>query len=126
MLIADVAERAKLSEDTIRFYEKSGMLPPIARDARGWRVFTPSDLEWLETLRRLRDTGMPLAAMKRFATSANGTGAATRTEQATRLAILRDHAAVLDERRRDLETCGAFLTRKIAIYTQDLEDTDVA
>jgi len=64
MLITDAAARSGLSQDTIRFYESSGMLPPIARDARGWRQFNGDDLAWLVVLGHLRATGMPLGDVK--------------------------------------------------------------
>ena len=67
MKIKEAAEESGLSEDTIRFYEKSGMLPRTKRDKRGWRDFDPNALEWLKDLERLRSTGMPLQDVKQFA-----------------------------------------------------------
>lgn len=70
MRINEAAARSGLTQDTIRFYEKPGMLDAIRRDARGWRVFSSDDVNWLTTLERLRATGMPLDDVKRFAVSA--------------------------------------------------------
>ena len=39
MTIQEAAAASGLSIDTIRFYEKAGMTPPVPRDARGWRTF---------------------------------------------------------------------------------------
>ncbi len=121
MLINDAAKAANLTEDTIRFYEKSGMLPQIARDGRGWRRFSPADIDWLKTLGHLRATGMPLADVKAFAVSAHGMDADTRPAQALRLDILRRHAARLDDRRAELDACQTYLSRKIAVYSTELE-----
>jgi DNA-binding transcriptional MerR regulator len=62
-----VAERVGVSIDTLRYYERIGLLDGIARTAGGRRVFTDDDVSWLNLLRCLRDTGMPIARVRRFA-----------------------------------------------------------
>ena len=121
MRIEEAAQATGLSADTIRFYEKSGMLPKIARDARGWREFSKSDIDWLTTLERLRTTGMPLASVRAFAASAQGPAAETPAEQAVRLNLLQDHAKTLADRRAKLDACEAYLQSKINTYTSLLE-----
>ncbi len=116
MRIDEVSSASGLTADTIRFYEKSGMLPSIARDNRGWRRFTPDNLQWLTTLERLRATGMPLADVKAFAASAQGHDPDRPEEQAKRLALLERHAKTLAQRRADLDACETYLTHKINIY----------
>lgn len=123
MHITDAATLSGLPADTIRFYEKSGMLPAIARDARGWRSFGPADIEWLKTLRYLRNTGMPLDDVKAFARSAHAADSTARDQQQTRLALLRTHARRLAAQQADLAACQTYLTHKIAIYTSELETT---
>ena len=121
MHIADAAALSGLSEDTIRFYDKSGMLPVIGRDARGWRDFSPADIDWLRTLFHLRATEMPLEQIKRFAQSAHALDSSAPDQQATRLAILRAHAERLAEKQASLDACKAYLTHKIDIYTRAKE-----
>jgi DNA-binding transcriptional MerR regulator len=121
MLIKEAAARSGLSQDTIRFYEKSGMLAAIARDGRGWRVFSADDVNWLTTLERLRTTGMPLDDVKRFAVSAHAPDCDTPTRQAERLALLEAHADTLAQRQAELETCKGYLQHKITIYRTSLE-----
>jgi DNA-binding transcriptional MerR regulator len=118
MNIKQASEQSGLSVDTIRFYEKSGMLPKIGRDSRGWRLFTPDNLNWLETLERLRATGMPLKSVRRFAVLVH-TGQAGRKAQEERLQILRTHAEQLKRRRADLDACEAYLTYKIGVYSKE-------
>jgi MerR family transcriptional regulator, aldehyde-responsive regulator len=115
MNIKQASQKSGLSVDTIRFYEKSGMLPRICRGQRGWRTFSEDNLQWLETLQRLRATGMPLKAVKRFAVLVHqrpDTKAAARE----RLHILVEHAARLKQRRAELEACERYLDFKINIY----------
>lgn len=120
MRIAEISDLTGLSIDTIRFYDRSGMLPALPRDSRGWRRFTGTARDWLEVLGHLRQTGMPLEEMRAFATSAHGPTSETRTEQSKRLQILKRHAERLAAQRAQIEACEAYLTRKIAIYSQEV------
>lgn len=117
MNIKDAAATSGLSIDTIRFYEKAGMLPKVPRDARGWRRFDGGGVEWLRNLERLRATGMPMADMRRFAVLVHTTDANAPGVADERLAILRNHADRLAQRRRDVEACQVFLDHKINVYS---------
>jgi DNA-binding transcriptional MerR regulator len=85
------------SLDTLRYYERIGLLPPIGRTATGRRVFSEIDLKWLGLLRCLRDTGMPIAEMLRFVRLMSG-GAGTTSERAEVLTA--HHRRVEDQIRR--------------------------
>ena len=61
------AEQSGFSLDTLRYYERIGLLDGISRAPSGHRRFGDDDLEWLGVLRCLRDTGMPIAQMHRYA-----------------------------------------------------------
>ncbi len=117
MNITQAAGLCGLSVDTIRYYEKAGMLPIIARDTRGWRRFDAAAVEWLRNLERLRATGMPMADMRRFAVLVHTTDAAQPGVATERLAILRNHADRLTARLREVEACQAFLDHKINVYS---------
>lgn len=123
MHIAEISTATGLSVDTIRFYDKSGMLPSLPRDGRGWRVFPSEAREWLQVLGHLRKTGMPLAEVRQFARSAHGPEADTAPARAARLALLRAHANRLEDRRAEIAAAQAYLDRKIATYTA-LETAD--
>ncbi len=124
MRIAEASARSGLTQDTIRFYEKSGMLAPVTRDARGWRAFSTDDINWLTTLERLRATGMPLEDVKHFATSVYAADCDAPAQQAKRLALLQDHAKTLARKRAELDACEAYLTHKINVYVTRLEKHD--
>jgi DNA-binding transcriptional MerR regulator len=119
MRMEEAARATGLSVDTIRYYEREGMLPPLLRDRRGWRSITPGALEWLGNLARLRATGMPMADMKRFAALIHRADGADATVRAERLAILLAHRARLDQRRADIAAAAAFLDYKIGVYSQE-------
>jgi MerR family transcriptional regulator, aldehyde-responsive regulator len=121
MNIAQAAAQSGLSVDTIRFYEKSAMLPKLARDNRGWRAFDPPALEWLVTLERLRATGMPLKDVKRFAVLANSAGSQTKAAAKERLQLLEKHQDRLKQRRAALDACETYLKFKINIYRKQVK-----
>lgn len=120
MNIAQAAAQSGLTVDTIRFYEKSAMLPKIARDRRGWRSFDAQALDWLVTLERLRATGMPLKDVQRFAVLANSKTSKSKVAAQERLALLLRHQERLYERRKALDACETYLKFKINIYRKQV------
>jgi len=118
LTIADVAERTGLSPDTLRYYEKAGLISPVGRSAAGQRRYAAADLAWVEMLLRLRDTGMSVADMQQFA-DLRRQGDTTIAE---RLALLRDHRDRLADRIRLLLASGRALDEKIDHYENLLGD----
>jgi DNA-binding transcriptional MerR regulator len=126
--IAEVAELTDLTPDTLRYYERDGlMLRPVGRSATGHRRYTDGDLTWINLLNCLRGTGMPIRDIRRYAELVRtGDG----TEQA-RLDLLRAHRVqVLAQLAEVQEHLGA-IDRKIGIYSEkvaalDLERTPTA
>lgn len=55
-----------LSVDTLRYYERQGLIPSVARTPGGQRRYAQKDLPRLSFLLNLRATGMPIATMRRF------------------------------------------------------------
>jgi len=110
------ADRSGFSLDTLRYYERIGLLYDIERTAGGQRVFSDDDLEWLGVLRCLRDTGMPIATMQRYASLARD-GECTNAE---RLALLREHAAEVATRIVALRKQKQHLHDKIGWYERHL------
>lgn len=110
--IAQVAELTGLSPDTLRYYERAGLIQRIVRTTGNQRRYATADLAWLEFLLRLRETGMPIADMQQFAElRANGDSTV-----ADRLALLRDHRSDLADRIHRLQTNAAALDQKINHY----------
>ncbi|MEM7076390.1 MAG: MerR family transcriptional regulator [Pseudomonadota bacterium] len=120
MRIAEAAEACGLSAHTIRFYEKTGMLPEIERGPDGHRRFTPRLVEWLTLLYWLRETGMSLKQMRRFTALAKAGDAGIQE----RRQILLDHAATLKSKRATLEKCERILAIKITSYGPDTTEDD--
>ncbi|MGB3439624.1 MAG: MerR family transcriptional regulator [Actinophytocola sp.] len=111
-----VAEQTGFSLDTLRYYERIGLLDDIARNSGGRRVFTEDDLAWLRILRCLRDTGMPIQRMVRYAELVRG-GDETVAE---RLEVLREHDRDIDEKIAHLRVEQEHIRSKIDHYQQNL------
>ena len=62
--IAEVAEKTHLTAHTLRYHEKEGLLPFVDRSDSGNRDFKDKDLEWLELICCLKNTGMPIKKIK--------------------------------------------------------------
>ncbi|UTI88073.1 MerR family transcriptional regulator [Mammaliicoccus sciuri] len=61
------AESVGISEHTIRYYDKSGLFPFVERDKNGHRNFKIEDLYWLEFIKCMRQTHMPISKLKEIA-----------------------------------------------------------
>ncbi len=109
--ISQFAERLDISTDTLRYYEKEGLLAP-QRNAAGYRVYTERDEAWFGFVKRLKDTGMPMAQIKRYAELRHA-GDATLAE---RCAMLEAHRQALVEKQRELAKHQAHLDDKIRHY----------
>lgn len=118
MLIQRFAALTGLSAHTLRYYEKIGLLRPVQRDGNGHRHFTEADVEWVQFIKRLKDTGMALQDIRNYAElRAAGTGTL-----AQRRALLCTHAQQL-EARLALETAHLQrLQEKIAVYDRALSE----
>ena len=107
----EIAEKTGFSLDTLRYYERIGLLAGIARTAGGQRVFDDDDVAWLSILRCLRDTGMPIAQMRRYADlSRDASTVAERRE------LLEDHDADISRRIDELILQRAHIREKIRYY----------
>lgn len=109
MTVAAVAATVGISPHTVRYYESAGLIPPVARDAGGRRVFDEDAVAWLEYAVCLRGLGMPVHAIAEYvaAASAPGDGDARRS-------IMHAHLDDLRAKRRDLDEYIATIERKLA------------
>ena len=112
MNIGEAGKLSGLSPDTIRFYEKRGLILSTKRDEKGHRYYAENDVGWLGMLACLRGTGMPLAETEAF-TRLVQEGDHTVPE---RIKLLEGHRERLEQKRAELDRFEKHLDEKISYY----------
>lgn len=110
---AEMAAACDVSLDTLRYYEKEGLLDQVSRTSSGQRRYTDHDVGWVRVLRCLRVTAMPIRDMRRFAELVRVGDDA----MGDRLDILRSHRAEVVSRIDELHRAIEMIDEKIAAYT---------
>ena len=114
MNIKKVSDLTGVSADTIRYYERIGLIPPVTRNQSGIRDFTEREIGLLEFVRCFRKAGVSVEALIDYVTLLEeGEG----TEEA-RLAILTEQAENLDARLEELRAARERLAYKIDKYQE--------
>jgi DNA-binding transcriptional MerR regulator len=113
--IGRAAELTGLSPDTLRYYERDGlMLQPIGRSSTGHRRYTDSDLQWVRLVTRLRATGMPIRDVREYAALVRAGGG---TERA-RLDLLLAHRSKVLAQLAEVQAHLQAIDDKIGLYTE--------
>jgi DNA-binding transcriptional MerR regulator len=63
MKIAEVSERYRLSADTLRYYERVGLIPPVNRNESGIRDYNELDLRRVDFIKCMRSAGLPVEVL---------------------------------------------------------------
>lgn len=66
MTIRQVSEKFGITQDTLRYYERAGIIPKIARTPGGARDYQEEDLGWIEHVVCLRSAGMPVESLVEY------------------------------------------------------------
>lgn len=114
MRIGELTRRSGLSADTLRYYEKIGLIPPIDRRSGGRRDYDPAILVWIAFLQRLKATEMPLAEMVRYAQLREKGNSTARD----RRELLEKHRGLVAARLKELQSCLDVIEGKIAGYAE--------
>lgn len=112
MSIKQFSQLTGLSSHTLRYYEKIGLILDVKRDAKGYRFYTQSDVEWLDFLRKMKSTGMSLADMRAFAKLRKGGD----DDFQKRLEILHKHYKKVKAELSELNATFNHLVYKIKYY----------
>jgi Predicted transcriptional regulators len=63
MTIAEVSKKYELSADTLRYYERIGLIPGVNRNKNGIRHYTKEDCRWVEFIKCMRSAGLPIEVL---------------------------------------------------------------
>ncbi len=68
MNISQVSKKYGLSVDTLRYYEKEGLIPPVHRNESGLRDYTEQDCGWVEFIKCMRAAGLSIDTLREYIT----------------------------------------------------------
>jgi len=110
--IKQVSEKYGISQDTLRYYERVGMIPEVTRTEGGIRDYQPDDLSWVEMALCMRNAGLPVGVMIEYVRLYRQ-GSETIPQ---RLQLLTDQRAELLAARAKIDSTLQRLDYKISVY----------
>lgn len=114
MTIAETSKRFGISADTLRYYERIGLIPPVPRTASGIRDYDEAACEWIKLMKCLRAAGVQIDALVEYTALAQQ-GDET---QPQRKALLQEQREQLAARIQTMQESLERLDRKIEYYDQ--------
>jgi DNA-binding transcriptional MerR regulator len=115
--ISEISKTLGISTYTLRYYEKERIVDP-SRDAHGIRTYSEEDLKWLQFVKKLKQTQMPLAKIREYAQLfIEG----EHTVEA-RLKLLEDHRTAIHDQIQTLKATEEMLDYKIGAYKDFIEN----
>ncbi len=114
MTIAEVSKQYDISPDTLRYYERIGLIPPVPRSKNGIRNYDQNSCRWIELMKCMRKAGVQIDALIEYVTlfqQGDDTAEA-------RKAILIEQREQLLKRMADMQASLERLNEKIERYEQ--------
>ena len=116
MKIAEVSERYNISQDTLRYYERIGLLPPVNRSESGIRDYNEFDIRRVEFIKCMRSAGLPIEVLIEYVAMVQQ---GDQTIEA-RKEILIEQRAQLAARMAEMQKTLDLLDHKIEVYEKTL------
>lgn len=116
MTITEVSKKYGLSADTLRYYERIGLIPKVNRNKSGVRDYTQEDCNWVEFIKCMRGAGLPIEVLIDYV-SMFQQGDSTID---TRKELLIDQRKALAEKIEEMKKTLARLDYKIDLYEKGL------
>jgi DNA-binding transcriptional MerR regulator len=112
MKIAEVSERYGISSDTLRYYERIGLIQPVNRSENGIRNYGEIDVRRVEFIKCMRSAGLPIEVLIEYV------GLVQQGDQTieARKEILKEQRDLLASRMKDLQKTLDLLDHKIEVY----------
>ncbi len=116
MKIGEVSRKHGISTDTLRYYEKVGLIPSVNRNESGIRDYTEADIKRIEFIKCMRNAGLPIEALTKYM---NLVIQGDKTIEA-RKEILQDQRDLLAAHIQNLQKTLDLLDYKISVYEEAL------
>jgi DNA-binding transcriptional MerR regulator len=117
MTVKEVSEKYKITQDTLRYYERVGMIPEVTRTSGGIRSYQQKDLDWVELALCMRSAGLPVEVMIQYVQLCKE-GESTIP---ARLELLQKQREALHLQREQLDTTLDKLNYKIKKYEKAID-----
>ena len=116
MTITEVSEKFNIPQDTLRYYERIGLIPRVNRNKSGIRDYTEEDCKWVEFVKCMRNTGLPIEVLIEYvALFQQGDETIEARKQ-----LLIEQREQLKKRIEDMQQTLERLDYKIAVYEQSV------
>ena len=117
MTIAEVSKKYNLTQDTIRYYEKIGLIPEVPRTKSGIRDFDETSCRWIEFIKCMRSAGMSIEVLIEYVTLFKK----GRETVDARKNLLVEQRQKLLEKQEEIKATIERLDYKINLYTEIVE-----
>ena len=114
MTITEVSKKYELSTDTLRYYERIGLIPPVNRNKSGNRDYTETDCKWVNFIKCMRNAGLYIEILIEYLTlfqQGNDT-------LASRKQLLFEQRKQIVEKIEELQSTLNYLDKKIDRYDE--------
>ena len=112
MKIAQVSEHYDISPDTLRYYERIGLIPSVNRTESGIRDYNEFDIRWIEFIKCMRSAGLPIEVLIEYVALVQQ---GDQTIEA-RKEILKEQRELLAARMTEMQATLDLLDHKIEVY----------
>ena len=112
MTIAEVSKKYELTQDTLRYYEKIGLIPSIQRKSSGIRNYSEEDCKWIEFIKCMRSAGLSIEFLSEYVRLFKE-GDTTLEKRRT---LLIEQRRLLRDKMEEMQTTLDRLDRKVERY----------
>lgn len=106
MTISEVSKKYDITPDTLRYYERIGLIPPVPRNKSGLRDYDEESCRWIEFIKCMRSAGLPIEALIEY------------------VALFRQGDETIDKRRSLLVRQREILTEKLNNMQETIKRLD--
>lgn len=114
MTIAEVSQKYNMPADTLRYYERIGLIPPVNRNASGIREYTEEDCNWVNFIKCMRNAGLSIEVLAEYVNMFQQGNSTIRA----RKELLIEQRSHLAEKIKEMQQTLERLDRKIDGYEE--------
>ncbi len=111
-MISEVSKKHDITADTLRYYERIGLIPPVNRNASGIRNYTEEDCSWVHFIKCMRGAGLSIEVLVEYVTMVQQGNSTIKA----RKELLIEQRIQLSEKIKDMQQTVERLDKKIDGY----------